>query len=188
MLLRERKYGNNLTFKKQNWRLDKSHCLFICICSWLCTLSSENKRRTKHISRTLNPEWHQKVTFQDVHHEEVKYKTLEITVWDYDRFKANDFLGEVVIDLSGRGRIQIAFINIEKCSILSFGLKKKKSGGKLSSICLVGAHQNHVYFEKKFNLSLKNDSLKVVLIHLSGRGRIKIAFNLKNVQSCFKEK
>ena len=93
--------------------------------SWLCTLSSENKRRTKHISRTLNPEWHQKVTFQDVHHEEVKYKTLEITVWDYDRFKANDFLGEVVIDLSGRGRIQIAFIYFEKCSILSFGLKKK---------------------------------------------------------------
>nr|XP_022299591.1 protein piccolo-like isoform X3 [Crassostrea virginica] len=64
---------------------------------------SENKRRTKHISRTLNPEWHQKVTFQDVHHEEVKYKTLEITVWDYDRFKANDFLGEVVIDLSVEG-------------------------------------------------------------------------------------
>ena len=77
--------------------------ILLCIYSWLCTLSSENKRRTKHISRTLNPEWHQKVTFQDVHHEEVKYKTLEITVWDYDRFKANDFLGEVVIDLSGRG-------------------------------------------------------------------------------------
>lgn len=64
---------------------------------------SENKRRTKHISRTLNPEWHQTVTFQNIHHEEVKYKTLEITVWDYDRFKANDFLGEVVIDLAVEG-------------------------------------------------------------------------------------
>ncbi|KAK3103404.1 hypothetical protein FSP39_018967 [Pinctada imbricata] len=64
---------------------------------------AENKRRTKHISRTLNPEWHQTVMFSDIHKEEIKYKTLEITVWDYDRFKANDFLGEVVIDLSVPG-------------------------------------------------------------------------------------
>ena len=29
-----------------------------------------------------------------------------MTVWDYDRFKANDFLGEVVIDLSGTSKIE----------------------------------------------------------------------------------
>ncbi|XP_062612392.1 uncharacterized protein LOC134274153 [Saccostrea cucullata] len=73
---------------------------------------SENKRRTKHISRTLNPEWHQTVVFQNLHHEEVKYKTLEITVWDYDRFKANDFLGEVVIDLSVEGMIYKIFLKM----------------------------------------------------------------------------
>ena len=28
-------------------------------------------------------------------------KTLEITAWDYDRFKPNEFLGAVLIDLSG---------------------------------------------------------------------------------------
>ena len=65
--------------------------------------SSENKRRTKHISRTLNPEWNEEVRFTDVHKEELRNKTLEVTVWDYDRFKANDFLGEVVLDLSGKG-------------------------------------------------------------------------------------
>ncbi|XP_060080549.1 uncharacterized protein LOC132559931 [Ylistrum balloti] len=64
---------------------------------------AENKRRTKHISKTLCPEWYQTVVFQDLHREELQYKTLEITVWDYDRFKANDFLGEVIIDLSVPG-------------------------------------------------------------------------------------
>ncbi|XP_021364815.1 uncharacterized protein LOC110457754 isoform X2 [Mizuhopecten yessoensis] len=64
---------------------------------------AENKRRTKHISKTLSPEWYQTVVFQDLHREELQYKTLEITVWDYDRFKANDFLGEVIIDLSVPG-------------------------------------------------------------------------------------
>lgn len=26
---------------------------------------------------------------------QLKKKTLEVTVWDYDRFSSNDFLGEV---------------------------------------------------------------------------------------------
>jgi protein piccolo len=39
--------------------------------------------------------------FQELHREELQNKMLEITVWDYDRFKTNDFLGEVIIDLSG---------------------------------------------------------------------------------------
>ncbi|CAG5117897.1 unnamed protein product, partial [Candidula unifasciata] len=59
----------------------------------------ENKRRTKHIPRTLNPEWHQTVMFQDVARLELQNKVLEVTVWDYDRFKTNDFLGELIIEL-----------------------------------------------------------------------------------------
>ena len=61
----------------------------------------ENKRRTKHIARTLNPEWHQTLVFQDVARGELQNKVLELTVWDYDRFKTNDFLGELVLELSG---------------------------------------------------------------------------------------
>lgn len=66
-----------------------------------CYDRQENKRRTKHIPRTLNPEWHQTVMFQDVARLELQNKVLEVTVWDYDRFKTNDFLGELIIELRG---------------------------------------------------------------------------------------
>lgn len=36
-----------------------------------------------------------------MHREELQYKMLEFTLWDYDRFKSNDFIGQVTIDLKG---------------------------------------------------------------------------------------
>jgi Ca2+-dependent lipid-binding protein len=69
---------------------------------FVCFSSQENKRRIKHISKTLDPVWNQTVIYGHMHREEVQYKKLEITVWDFDRFKANDFLGQVTIDLKGK--------------------------------------------------------------------------------------
>lgn len=68
--------------------------------SWF--LRADNKRRTKSIARTLDPEWHQTLVFMKISRDELHSKTMEVTVWDYDRFKPNDFLGEVLIDLSGK--------------------------------------------------------------------------------------
>ncbi|XP_038667918.1 protein piccolo isoform X4 [Scyliorhinus canicula] len=62
--------------------------------------SVENKRRTKHVQKSINPEWNQTVIYKSISMEQLKKKTLEVTVWDYDRFSSNDFLGEVLIDLS----------------------------------------------------------------------------------------
>ncbi|XP_062929166.1 protein piccolo [Mobula hypostoma] len=62
--------------------------------------SVENKRRTKHVQKSLNPEWNQTVIYKNISMEQLKKKTLEVTVWDYDRISSNDFLGEVLIDLS----------------------------------------------------------------------------------------
>ncbi|CAF0755721.1 unnamed protein product [Adineta steineri] len=59
----------------------------------------ENKRRTKHISKNLNPVWDHTVIYGNMHREELQYKMLEFTLWDYDRFKANDFIGQITIDL-----------------------------------------------------------------------------------------
>ncbi|XP_051547659.1 protein piccolo [Myxocyprinus asiaticus] len=62
--------------------------------------SAENKRRSKHAQKSLNPEWNQTVIYKNIHLEQLKKKTLEVSVWDYDKSSANDFLGEVLIDLS----------------------------------------------------------------------------------------
>ena len=51
--------------------------------------------------KSLNPEWNCTVVYPNVHKEELKYKTLEFTVWDWDRFKSNDFLGMVKVELNG---------------------------------------------------------------------------------------
>ncbi|XP_037098494.1 protein piccolo isoform X7 [Syngnathus acus] len=67
--------------------------------------SAENKRRSKHAGKSLNPEWNQTVIYKNIHLEQLRKKTLEVSVWDYDKCSSNDFLGEVLIDLSNTGQL-----------------------------------------------------------------------------------
>ncbi|MCJ8733169.1 hypothetical protein PDJAM_G00220080 [Pangasius djambal] len=67
--------------------------------------SAENKRRTKYVQKTQNPEWNQTVIYKNIHLEQLKRKTLEVTVWDYAKYSSNDFLGEVLIDLSNTAQL-----------------------------------------------------------------------------------
>ncbi|XP_028255350.1 protein piccolo [Parambassis ranga] len=62
--------------------------------------SAENKRKSKHAGKSINPEWNQTVIYKNIHLEQLRKKTLEVSVWDYDKCSSNDFLGEVLIDLS----------------------------------------------------------------------------------------
>ncbi|XP_054656463.1 protein piccolo isoform X2 [Dunckerocampus dactyliophorus] len=66
---------------------------------------AENKRRSKHAGKSLNPEWNQTVIYKNIHLEQLRKKTLEVTVWDYDKCSSNDFLGEVLIDLSNTAQL-----------------------------------------------------------------------------------
>ncbi|ERE89082.1 protein piccolo [Cricetulus griseus] len=66
---------------------------------------AEYKRRTKYVQKSLNPEWNQTVIYKSISMEQLMKKTLEVTVWDYDRFSSNDFLGEVLIDLSSTSHL-----------------------------------------------------------------------------------
>ncbi|MCI4379053.1 hypothetical protein PGIGA_G00223460 [Pangasianodon gigas] len=66
---------------------------------------AENKRRTKYVQKTQNPEWNQTVIYKNIHLEQLKRKTLEVTVWDYAKYSSNDFLGEVLIDLSNTAQL-----------------------------------------------------------------------------------
>ncbi|XP_077565332.1 protein piccolo [Stigmatopora nigra] len=67
--------------------------------------SAENKRKSKPAGKSLNPEWNQTVIYKNIHLEQLRKKTLEVSVWDYDKSSSNDFLGEVLIDLSNTAQL-----------------------------------------------------------------------------------
>ncbi|KFD71710.1 hypothetical protein M514_04273 [Trichuris suis] len=60
----------------------------------------ENKRRTKFLPKTTHPEWNQTVAYKDLTIETLSGKALEFTVWSYERFRENIFLGRAVVQLS----------------------------------------------------------------------------------------
>ncbi|XP_012533032.1 regulating synaptic membrane exocytosis protein 2 isoform X2 [Monomorium pharaonis] len=62
--------------------------------------SEKSKRRTKTVANTNDPRWNQTFVYNGVRRSELKKRALEITVWDYARYEANDFLGETVLELA----------------------------------------------------------------------------------------
>ncbi|XP_068086466.1 regulating synaptic membrane exocytosis protein 2 [Anabrus simplex] len=62
--------------------------------------SEKSKRRTKTLANTNDPKWNQTFIYSSVRRADLKLRILEVTVWDYVRYGANDFLGEVVIELN----------------------------------------------------------------------------------------
>ncbi|XP_037082071.1 regulating synaptic membrane exocytosis protein 2-like [Pollicipes pollicipes] len=62
--------------------------------------SEKSKRRTKTLANTLEPRWGQSLIYSTIRRSELRARHLEVTVWDYDRFGVNDFLGEVLVELA----------------------------------------------------------------------------------------
>lgn len=62
--------------------------------------SERSKRRTKTLANTNHPRWNQSFVYSGVRKRDLRSRILEVTCWDYDRFGANEFLGEVTIDLA----------------------------------------------------------------------------------------
>ena len=57
--------------------------------------SEKSKRRTKTVSNTNEPNWNQTFMYHPVKDDDFAERMIEITVWDYDRIGASEFLGEV---------------------------------------------------------------------------------------------
>uniref|UniRef100_A0A8U7P8N3 Double C2 domain beta n=1 Tax=Corvus moneduloides TaxID=1196302 RepID=A0A8U7P8N3_CORMO len=53
----------------------------------------KSKHKTAVKKKTLNPEFNEEF-FYEIKHGDLAKKTLEVTVWDYDIGKSNDFIGE----------------------------------------------------------------------------------------------
>ncbi|XP_043063129.1 regulating synaptic membrane exocytosis protein 2 isoform X20 [Drosophila yakuba] len=62
--------------------------------------SHKSKRRTKTVGTTCEPRWGQTFVYSGLRRCDLNGRLLEITLWDYVRYGANDFIGEVVIDLA----------------------------------------------------------------------------------------
>ncbi|XP_072936105.1 regulating synaptic membrane exocytosis protein 2 isoform X6 [Epargyreus clarus] len=61
--------------------------------------SEKSKRRTKTLANTLEPRWNQTFVYCGIRITDIKKRTLQVTVWDLNRYGPNDFLGEVLLDL-----------------------------------------------------------------------------------------
>ncbi|XP_022085717.1 rabphilin-3A-like isoform X6 [Acanthaster planci] len=69
-------------------------------------LKPDSGKKTKHKTatkkRTLNPEFNEEF-FYDVAHNDLAKKTLEITVWDKDIGKHNDYIGGIQLGINAKG-------------------------------------------------------------------------------------
>ncbi|XP_049305697.1 uncharacterized protein LOC105230845 isoform X1 [Bactrocera dorsalis] len=61
---------------------------------------TKSKRRTKTVATTCEPRWGQTFVYTGLRRSDLTGRLLEVTLWDYVRYGANDFIGEVVIDLA----------------------------------------------------------------------------------------
>ncbi|KER28258.1 hypothetical protein T265_04860 [Opisthorchis viverrini] len=58
--------------------------------------AKKTKQKTQIKKATLFPEFHEQF-FYDMHPSDAAHKTLEITVWDFDRGPSNDFIGGLTL-------------------------------------------------------------------------------------------
>ncbi|XP_037544568.1 double C2-like domain-containing protein beta [Nematolebias whitei] len=62
----------------------------------------KSKHKTAVLKKTLNPEFNEEF-FYEISLSELAKKTLEVTVWDYDLGRSNDFIGGVCLSCRSQG-------------------------------------------------------------------------------------
>uniref|UniRef100_A0A915ECB5 C2 domain-containing protein n=1 Tax=Ditylenchus dipsaci TaxID=166011 RepID=A0A915ECB5_9BILA len=62
--------------------------------------SEKSRRQSAALAETLMPVWNESFYYYDLTEPLLMSRVLEVTVWDYDQYEANSFLGETLIDLS----------------------------------------------------------------------------------------
>ncbi|CAL8287033.1 unnamed protein product [Boreogadus saida] len=65
-------------------------------------IQKKSKHKTAVIKKTLNPEFNEEF-FYEISLAELAHKTLEVTVWDYDLGRSNDFIGGVCLSCHSQG-------------------------------------------------------------------------------------
>ncbi|CAJ0609628.1 unnamed protein product [Cylicocyclus nassatus] len=62
--------------------------------------SEKSRRQTSVLAEAIRPVWNESFYYQGITEPMLMERVLEVTVWDYDKFEANSFLGETLVDFS----------------------------------------------------------------------------------------
>jgi len=73
-----------------------SGCLFRNL---LPDKSRRSQLKSPVIKRNCNPHWNHTFLFSAVSWDELRERSLELTIWDHDRLTSNDFLGGIRLNL-----------------------------------------------------------------------------------------
>ncbi|XP_069786527.1 rabphilin-3A-like [Narcine bancroftii] len=65
-------------------------------------MGKKAKQKTQIKKKTLNPEFNEEF-FYDIKHSDLAKKTLELSVWDYDIGKTNDYIGSIILGINAKG-------------------------------------------------------------------------------------
>ncbi|KAF0046079.1 hypothetical protein F2P81_002608 [Scophthalmus maximus] len=65
-------------------------------------MGKKAKNKTQIKKKTLNPEFNEEFSYE-IKHGELAKKTLDISVWDYDMGKSNDFIGGCQLGIQAKG-------------------------------------------------------------------------------------
>uniref|UniRef100_A0A8C7LVL3 Rabphilin-3A n=1 Tax=Oncorhynchus mykiss TaxID=8022 RepID=A0A8C7LVL3_ONCMY len=65
-------------------------------------MGKKAKNKTNIKKKTLNPEYNEEFSY-DIKHSDLAKKTLDISVWDYDIGKSNDYIGGCQLGITAKG-------------------------------------------------------------------------------------
>lgn len=94
--------------------------------------SEKSRRQSAVIAETLMPVWDEVFYYNGLTEPMLLQRVLELTVWDYDKFGTNSFLGETLIDLAsvpldGEHSLMCILVDMDDDNPLRTRLKLRKA-------------------------------------------------------------
>ncbi|KAL7836397.1 hypothetical protein AOLI_G00276810 [Acnodon oligacanthus] len=82
-------------------------------------MGKKAKNKTQIKKKTLNPEFNEEFSYE-IKHAELAKKTLDISVWDYDIGKCNDYIGGCQLGISAKGERLKHWAQFHKVLLLGY--------------------------------------------------------------------
>ncbi|KFM62120.1 Synaptotagmin-like protein 5, partial [Stegodyphus mimosarum] len=84
------KEARNISVNRSSGALDA-----FCKSYLLPDKSKSSKQKTPVVKKSRHPKWYYTVIYEDLSVDELRERSLELTVWDHDKLSSNEFMGGV---------------------------------------------------------------------------------------------